>query len=124
MPQRAIHHRSTLVMEEKDWVLGTARTGPAEQRDPRTKPTWRFSNIGARKMIRLIAVAAFALAIATSAQAMSLAPLHQADGIDTQVRELCGAGYQRIRGVCVRNTTVRQVRRCARWHAGVCVVWH
>jgi hypothetical protein len=29
---------------------------------------------------RLIAVAAFALAIATSAQAMSLAPLHQADG--------------------------------------------
>jgi hypothetical protein len=65
-------------------------------------------------MIRLVTVAVFALALATSAQAMSLAPFHQADGMVTQVRELCGAGYQRIRGVCVRNTTVRQVRRCAR----------
>ena len=37
-------------------------------------------------MIRLIAVAAtFALAVATSAQAMSPAPLHQPDGMITQV---------------------------------------
>ena len=42
-------------------------------------------------MIRLIAVA-FALAFATSAQAMSPAPLHQPDGMITQVREACGAG--------------------------------
>ena len=44
-------------------------------------------------MIRLIAFAAFALALATSAQAISLAPLHQPDGIITQVREACGSGY-------------------------------
>ena len=42
-------------------------------------------------MIRLIAFAAFALAVATSAQAMSPAPLHQPDGMITQVREACGA---------------------------------
>jgi hypothetical protein len=39
------------------------------------------------KMIRLIAFAAFALAVATSAQAMSPAPLHQADGMITQVHD-------------------------------------
>ena len=42
-------------------------------------------------MIRFIAFA-FALAVATSAQAMSPAPLHQPDGMITQVREACGAG--------------------------------
>ena len=42
-------------------------------------------------MIRLIGVA-FVLAVATSAQAMSPAPLHQPDGMVTQVREACGAG--------------------------------
>jgi hypothetical protein len=36
-------------------------------------------------MIRFIPVAAFALAFATSAQAMSPAPLHQPDGMTTQV---------------------------------------
>ena len=35
-------------------------------------------------MIRLIAFAAFALAVATSAQAMSPPPLHQSDGIRTE----------------------------------------
>ena len=43
-------------------------------------------------MIRLVAVAAFALAVATSAQAMSPVPLHQSDGMITQVRQACGAG--------------------------------
>ena len=38
-------------------------------------------------MIRLIAVA-FALTFATSAQAMSPVPLHQPDGMITQVRLL------------------------------------
>ena len=42
-------------------------------------------------MIRLIAVA-FALTLATSVQAMSPAPLHQPDGMITQIREACGAG--------------------------------
>ena len=57
--------------------------------------------------IRLIAVAAFTLAIATSAQAMTLVPLHQPDGVLTQVREACGAGRVRINGVCVARTTIR-----------------
>ena len=41
-------------------------------------------------MIRLIAFAAFALALATSAQAMSPVPLHQPDGMITQVAFWCG----------------------------------
>jgi len=45
-------------------------------------------------MIRLIAFAAFALALTTSAQAMPLAPLHQPDGMTTQVRYY-GYGYRR-----------------------------
>jgi hypothetical protein len=43
-------------------------------------------------MIRLIAAAALATAVATSAQAMSPAPLHQPDGMTTQVAYGCGAG--------------------------------
>ena len=45
-------------------------------------------------MIRLIAFAAFALALTTSAQAMPLAPLHQPDSMTTQVRYY-GYGYRR-----------------------------
>jgi len=60
-------------------------------------------------MIRLIAVA-FALALATSAQAMPLASL-QPDDMVTTVRQYCGAGFHRVRGVCVRNVTARHVRR-------------
>ena len=79
-------------------------------------------------MIRLIAVAAFTLAIAASAQAMSPAPLHQPDGVITQVREACGAGRVRVNGVCVARTTLRhgrrEVRRCARWNGGVCVHYY
>jgi hypothetical protein len=37
-------------------------------------------------MIRLIAIVAFALALATSAEAMSPAPLYQPDGMIAQVR--------------------------------------
>jgi hypothetical protein len=79
-------------------------------------------------MIRLIAVVAFTLAIATSAHAITLAPLHQSDGMITQVREACGAGRVRIHGVCVARTTRRHVRRsvrrCAVWGAGhVCHRW-
>ena len=74
-------------------------------------------------MIRLIAVA-FALTLAASAQAMPVTPLHQSDGMITQVREACGAGRVRINGVCVARTTRRQVRRCARWSGGTCVHWY
>ncbi len=65
-------------------------------------------------MIRLIAVATFALVIATSAQAMSPTPLHQLDGMTTQVAVGCGAGRTRVAGVCVARTTKRQVRRGVR----------
>jgi hypothetical protein len=76
-------------------------------------------------MIRLIAVAAFALTVATSAQAMPLAPLHQPDGMTTQVAYGCGAGRTRVGGVCAARTTIRQVRRCAVWGAGhVCRRWY
>ena len=44
-------------------------------------------------MIRLIAVAAFGLAVATSAQAMSPAPLHRPDGMYTQA--IYGRGVAR-----------------------------
>ena len=78
-------------------------------------------------MIRLIAVA-FALTLATSVQAMSPAPLHQPDGMITQIREACGAGRVRINGVCVARTTKRHVRRdyrrCARWSGGACVRYY
>jgi hypothetical protein len=61
-------------------------------------------------MIKLVAVA-FELAVATSAQAMSPAPLQQPDDMVTQIREACGAGRVRIgagrvriNGVCVART--------------------
>jgi hypothetical protein len=76
-------------------------------------------------MIRLIAVAAFALAVATSAQAMSPSPLQRPDGMTTQVAYACGAGRTRVGGVCVARTTKRQVRRCAVWGVGnVCTRWY
>jgi hypothetical protein len=65
---------------------------------------------GRRRMIRLIAVAGF-LAFATSAQAMSPAPIPQPDGMITQVRLACGPGRTRVGGVCVARTTIRHVRR-------------
>jgi hypothetical protein len=68
-------------------------------------------------LIRLIAVAGFALSVATSAQAMTPAPIPQPDGIITQIAAACGAGRTRVNGVCVARTTMRQtgraVRRCA-----------
>jgi len=66
-----------------------------------------------RTMIRLIAVA-FALALATSAQAMPLAPLQQADGITTLVRFGCGPGRTLVAGRCVARTTIRHTRRVIR----------
>jgi hypothetical protein len=65
------------------------------------------------KMIRLIAVAAFALALATSVQAMPVAPLHQPDGMITQVRHNCGAGmrWNEALGRCATTSARRHVRR-------------
>ena len=60
----------------------------------------------------LIAVAS-ALAVATSAQAMSPAPFHQADGMTTQVRDQCGAGmkWNNALGRCATTSARRNVRR-------------
>ena len=65
-------------------------------------------------MIRLIAVAGFALSVAISAQAMTPARIPQPDGLITQVAAACGAGRTRVNGVCVARTTVRQTRRAVR----------
>ena len=63
-------------------------------------------------MIRFIAVI-FALAVATSAQATPLAPLHQPDSMITQVREACGAGMHMVNGQCIRTSARRNAARCA-----------
>ena len=65
-------------------------------------------------LIRLIAVAAFALSVAISAQAMTPAPIPQPDGMITQIAAACGAGRTRVNGVCVARTTMRQTRRAVR----------
>jgi hypothetical protein len=79
-------------------------------------------------MIRLIAVAGFALAVATSAEAMTPAPIPHSDGMITQAAYACGPGRTRVGGVCVARTTIRHtrraVRRCAYWHGGVCRRWY
>jgi hypothetical protein len=64
-------------------------------------------------MTRFIAFAAFALAVATSAQAMSPVPLHQAEGVVTQVRQNCGAGmkWNNALGRCATTSARRHVRR-------------
>ena len=65
-------------------------------------------------MIRLIAAAGFVVAVATSALAITPAPVPQADGVTTQVAYGCGPFRTRVRGVCVARTTVRQTRRAVR----------
>jgi hypothetical protein len=78
-------------------------------------------------MIKSIAAAAFALALTASAQAMPVAPVHQPDGLTTQVAFGCGPFRTRVAGVCVARTTIRQtrrhVRRCVVWRGGFCRRW-
>jgi hypothetical protein len=76
------------------------------------------------QMIRLIAVAAFAFAVTTLAQAMPVAPVHEPDSMITQIAAACGPGMTRRDGVCVARTSVRHARRCARWNGDVCARWH
>jgi hypothetical protein len=75
-------------------------------------------------MLRSIAAASFSLLVATSAQGMTPAPLHEPNDLLTQIAVGCGPGRTRVNGVCVARTTVRQkrraVRRCVRWQAGIC----
>ena len=65
-------------------------------------------------MIRLIAVAGFALTVASSAQAFTPVPFPEPDAMITQIAAACGAGRTRVNGVCVARTTVRQTRRAVR----------
>jgi hypothetical protein len=65
-------------------------------------------------MLRLIAVAGFALLVTSSAQAITPAPMPQPESIVSEVAAACGAGRTRINGVCVARTTVRQTRRAVR----------
>jgi hypothetical protein len=66
-------------------------------------------------MIRLIAIAGFAVSLAVSAQAMTPAPITlQPNDMITKVAAACGAGRTRINGVCVARTTVRHTRRVVR----------
>jgi hypothetical protein len=76
-------------------------------------------------MIRLIAVAGFALAVVTSAQAMTAAPIYHQGGMVTSVAFGCGPFRTRVGGICVRRSTIRRarrgLRRCRRWNGGVCI---
>jgi hypothetical protein len=55
--------------------------------------------------IGLLAVVAFALALATSAEAITPAPLHQPEGLITQIAYSCGADKTRVGCDCVARTT-------------------
>jgi hypothetical protein len=63
-------------------------------------------------MTRLIALA-FALSLASLAQAMPLAHL-QPDATVITVREACGPGMHNVGGTCVRTHARRAASRCAR----------
>jgi hypothetical protein len=95
-----------------------------ENRVRNTKFITKTTLKGRRMLIRLIAVAGFTLAVATSAQSLTSAPIHQPNGMITQVAFGCGPGRTMVNGVCVARTTIRQtrraVRRCVRWSGGTC----
>jgi hypothetical protein len=63
--------------------------------------------------MRLIAIA-FALALASAAQAMPIAPIQQPDSMVTTVREACGAGMHMVNGKCLRTPARRAASRCVR----------
>jgi hypothetical protein len=63
--------------------------------------------------MRIIAIA-FALALASAAQAMPIAPSQQPDSMVTTVREACGAGMHMVNGKCLRTPARRAASRCVR----------
>ena len=76
-------------------------------------------------MLRIVVVAALGLVLASAAQAIPFAPLHQPDSTITQARMGCGAGRVMVNGVCQSRAGMRQQRRanrrCVRYTGGVCV---
>ena len=62
-------------------------------------------------MIRHIAIAGFALVVATSAQAITPAPLLQQDSLITKVAAGCGVGRTMVNGKCEARVEKRNERR-------------
>lgn len=62
-------------------------------------------------MIKLLSVVAIALAVATSAEAITPAPISRPAGMIAKIALACGPGRTRVHGVCVARTTIRHVRR-------------
>ncbi len=62
-------------------------------------------------MMRLIALAGFAFAVATSVQAMPRTTPAQTGSLVTQVREACGTGRVMVNGRCVSRRDNRVERR-------------
>jgi hypothetical protein len=75
---------------------------------------------GEKAMTKWIAVV-FAMALATSARAMTPIPVHHADVMVHTGIYACGPGMTRVGDSCVPKTTARW---CARWHGDVCVRWY
>ena len=69
-------------------------------------------------MIRHIAIAGFALVVATSAQAITPAPLLQQDSVVTKVAAGCGVGRTMVNGKCEARVEKRHERRQARRGGG------
>ena len=92
-------------------------------------------------MVRLLISVAFGLAVATSAEAMSLAPLHDPDAMITQVRQArhptgslvtwpasqCWDPNQVVNnGICefyARHVS-RAQHKCVEWNEGFCVEYY
>ena len=70
-------------------------------------------------MIRLLISVAFALVVATSAEAMSPAPLHEPDGMITQIRkarEREDPNQGGINGICEFDARRRPQPSTSVWH--------
>ena len=80
-------------------------------------------------MIRLLISVTLALAVATSAEAMSPAPLHQPNGMITQIRQArqCDDPNQvLVNGVCedyARHVS-RAEHKCIAWNEGFCIEYY
>jgi hypothetical protein len=112
--QQARHHQSrlpaTIAITGPRWNLMQVKHPNRTPCSPKCTlwgVNWRVA------MTRLIALA-FALTLASFAQAMPLAPLNQQDKMVITVREACGPGMHNVGGACVRTHARRAVSRCAR----------
>ena len=82
-------------------------------------------------MVRLLISVAFAIAVATSAEAMLPARLHHPDGMITQIRQARQAPCDdpneiRINGICQfwAGHVSRAQQWCVEWNEGFCVEYY